>query len=426
MRGKTLHIGLTAALAICIGFLFVTSASAAAQETVLHSFRFTLPLRAQPNDGCVLLDGNLISDAAGNLYGTTSGGGFFRYGTVFKLTGTGGGWTESILFNFGRDYASGHNPTGGLVLDASGNLYGTTETGGDYNQGLVLELVQNADGTWTEKVLHSFNGMDGSRPWATLIFDAAGNLYGTTEMGGAYNGGTAFELTPTGGGNWSEQVLHSFGSGADGAYPLAPLVFDAAGNLYGTASYGGQYLGGTAFELSSAIGGGWTEQVLHNFGSGVDGQEPFSGALMFDSAGNLYGTTFTGGTHHTCEGGSSSCGTVYRLTPTRGGTWAEQVLYSFDRSPDGNFPDSSLVFDAAGNLYGTTFFGGGGRYNAGTVFKLTPGGANWTEQVLYSFSGLADGDNPAAGLLAGGEGNFYGTTQAGGAYGCGTVFEVRP
>ena len=427
MRGKILHIGLKMTLAVFAATLLVSGAWAAAQETVLHSFRYNRFSRhSQPIDGCIPQYGNLITDSAGNLYGTSSGGGFYGYGTVFEFSPAGSGWTEEILFSFGHDPASGQDPIGGLLLDAAGNLYGTTESGGAYNHGVVFELMHNADGSWTEQVLHSFNGTDGSSPWAALVFDAAGNLYGTTETGGAYNYGTAFELTPAGGGNWSEQVLRSFGNGTDGTYPLAPLVLDTTGDVYGTTSNGGEYQGGIAFELSPAAGGGWSEQVLHNFGSGVDGREPFAGALIFDSAGNLYGTTTAGGTHQACQGGSDTCGTVYRLTPTGGGSWTEQVLYSFNGTPDGNSPTNSVLLDAAGSIYGTTYFGGSGQHEAGTVFKLTPGAVNWTERVLYSFSGYADGDSAASGLIQDGVGNLYGTTQAGGAYECGTVYEITP
>ena len=166
---------------------------------------------------------------------------------------------------------------------------------------------------WTEKLLHSFNDTDGALPRAGLIFDAAGNLYGTTSEGGAYSWGTVFELTPAGGGNWTETVLHSFGNGTDGASPYAGLIFDAAGNLYGTAWQGGTYFYGTVFELTPTAGGGWTETVLHSFGNGADGYYPYSG-LIFDAAGNLYGTTGGGGTY-SCNRGLYHCGTVFELTP---------------------------------------------------------------------------------------------------------------
>ena len=227
---------------------------------------------------------------------------------------------------------------------------------------------------WNEKVLHNFNGSDGSASRSGLIFDAAGNLYGTTYTGGTYNYGTVFELSPMVDGGWSETVLHNFNNnGSDGWGPLSALTFDAAGNLYGTTAQGGTYscgkLGcGTVFELSPMPGGGWMETVLYSFGNGTDGVYPIYGALIFDAAGNLYGTTSSGGTHN-CQG-IGGCGTVFKLSPT--GT--ETVLYSFDHY-DGDW--AGLIFDATGNLYGTTEYGGtnqcdGPLPGCGTVFELSP------------------------------------------------------
>ena len=336
-------IRLVATLAIFITTLFATGAQAAAADNVLHSFK---------NDGT---DGNypyagLIFDAAGNLYGTTSAGGTNSAGTVFELTPAGGGtWTEKVLHNFGSG-TDGKTPYAGLIFDAAGNLYGTTLAGGTNGAGTVFELTPAGGGTWTEKVLWSFgNGTDGYSPSGSLIFDAAGNLYGTTQYGGTSISGTVFELTPAAGGTWTEKVLWSFGSGADGAYPPDGLIFDAAGNLYGTAYHGGAHGYGTVFELTPAGGGTWTEKVLWSFGNGMDGGYPESG-LIFDAAGNLYGTTFSKGS----DGG----GTVFELTPAAGGTWTEQVLHNFGSGTDGAKPYAGLVLDAAGNLYGTTYLGG--------------------------------------------------------------------
>ena len=196
-------------------------------------------------------------------------------------------------------------------------------------------------------MLHNFNcnGTDGAYPEAGLIFDTAGNLYGTTSEGGTYGYGTVFELTPQAGGGWTEQVLHNF-NGTDGAYPYASLIFDAAGNLYGTTSGGGTYSYGTVFELTPQAGGGWTEQVLYNFnGDGTDGANPYAG-LIFDAAGNLYGTTLRGGTY----GG----GTVFELTPKRAGAGRRRCCITSTPMSDGYYPYGGLIFDAAGNLYGTT------------------------------------------------------------------------
>ena len=434
MRSGRLHIALIAALAIYPTLLFGTGTSAAAQEMLLHSFRpYGSPpccFHARTADGFDPFYSNLTIDTAGNLYGTTTAGGIFGYGTVFKLTHTASGWTEAVIYAFGHNLADGGVPEGGLTLDAAGNLYGTTHGGGANNSGVVFELVNNGDGTWAEKVLYSFNNTDGYGPWAAPIFDAAGNLYGTTESGGAYNYGTAYELTPTGGGNWSEQVLHSFGNGTDGATPFAGLVMDAAGNLYGTTWLGGANLCdgagcGTVFKLSPTGGGNWSEQVIHNFiNNGVDGNQPWAGSLIFDSSGNLYGTTTLGGTY-LCEGGSVGCGTVYEMTPTAGGNWTEQVIYSFNGGgPGGEDPTSAVLFDAAGNLYGTTYFGG--LLEGGTAFKLTLRDGRWTEQVLHPFGASGDGVTPASGLIFDRAGNLYGTTMEGGLYDGGTAYEITP
>ncbi len=282
MQGKSPSIGLRAALAIFAATVFVPSTWAATQEKILHTFN------NNGTDGAVPLAG-LIFDAAGNLYGTTSRGGtgscFYSgsgCGTVFKLSPNGGGgWTEQVLHYFSNNGTDGFQPLAGLIIDAAGNLYGTTATGGTHPGGTVFELTPAQGGNWTEKVLYNFcsqtNCTDGAGPLAGLIFDAAGNLYGTTSAGGTYQDfGTVFELMPTKGGGWTEQVLHSFAPGTDGANPSAGLIFDAAGNLYGTTSYGGTYTCdgtscGTVFEVSPKAGGGWTEQVLYNFGNGTDG-----------------------------------------------------------------------------------------------------------------------------------------------------------
>jgi uncharacterized repeat protein (TIGR03803 family) len=308
---------------------------------------------------------SLIFDTSGNLYGTTVLGGTYGKGAVFELmrssNAKGDGWTEQLLHSFnGTD---GFEPYAGLIVDAAGNLYGTTVYAGTYNYGVVYELTRTAGGGWTEQVLHNFNydAGDGGYPQSRLLLDVAGNLYGTTLAGGANYGGTVFELTRSAGG-WTEQILYSF---AGGSYPASGLIFDNAGNLYGTTNGGGTYNGGTVFELTPTAGGGWTEQVLHNFGNGTDGVGPLAG-LIFDAAGNLYGTTKVGGTYTCYTGG---CGTVFELTPTAGGGWTEQVLHSFGSGTDGFWPTwGSLVFDAAGNLYGTT--DAGGTYSWGTVFEL--------------------------------------------------------
>ena len=402
MRVNNPSIRLMATLAVFAVALFATSTGAAAQEKVLHSFLDNGTDGIDPQAG-------LIFDAAGNLYGTTYEGGANDDGVVFELSPAGGGnWTEKVLHSFIN--TDGYLPQAGLVFDAAGNLYGTTIEGGTYPGGTVFELTPAGGGTWTEKVLWSFgNGTDGREPWGGVIFDAAGDLYGTTVGGGTSSMGTVFELSPAGGGHWTEKVLYSLGSGSDGNSPVSGVIFDAAGNLYGTTQYGGgSFDAGTVFELLPAGGGNWTEKVLHSFGSGADGQYPAAG-LVFDGAGNLYGTTPNGGTF--------SGGTVFELSPAGGGTWTEQVLHNFGNGTDGSSPQASLVFDGAGNLYGTT--NTGGSYGGGTVFRLNAQG----ETLLYSFSGQ-DGNKPSAGVILDAAGNLYGTTSGGGSDGEGVAFEL--
>ena len=247
MQGKTLSIGLRAVLAIIAATLFVTSTWATAQEKVLHNFNNNGTDGVSPQAG-------LIVDGAGNLYGTTSGGGTYNIGTVFELSPTAdGGWMEKVLHNFNYNGTDGYFPSASLIFDKAGNLYSTTSYGGTYGYGTVFELSPKKGGDWTEKVLYSFdkNGTDGYGPGGGLIFDKAGNLYGTTFGGGTYDLGTAFELSLTGNGGWTEWVLHSFNdNGTDGYSLMAGLIFDKAGNLYGTTDRGGAYNEGTVFKLT--------------------------------------------------------------------------------------------------------------------------------------------------------------------------------
>jgi uncharacterized repeat protein (TIGR03803 family) len=393
-------------------------------ETVLYSFTGTNGDGAFPVAGLTL-------DTAGNLYGTTENGGqcVSGCGTVFKIDPSG---KETVLYSFTGMNGDGRDPVAGVIIDNAGNLYGTTKEGGStqcadtFGCGTVFKL----DPSGHETVLYSFTGMngDGANPVAGLTFDTAGNLYGTTENGGqCVSGcGTVFKLDPSG----KETVLYSFtGMNGDGANPVAGLNLDTAGNLYGTTENGGQCVSGcgTVFKIDPS---GY-ETVLYGFtGMNGDGANPAAG-LIVDSAGNLYGTTL--------GGGSASGGTMFKLDPSG----HETVLYSFTgTNGDGANPAAGLIMDSAGNSYGTTQFGGvtscyasfGSPPGCGTVFKVDPSGH---ETVLYSFTGTnGDGANPAAGLIMDSAGNSYGTTQFGGvtscyAYfganpGCGTVFKVDP
>ncbi len=371
------------------------------QDMLLHSF-------GSGNDGENPV-ANLISDSAGNLYGTTSGGGTNREGTVFKLSSNG---TETVLHNFGSGN-DGQTPLGSLIFDSAGNLYGTTSAGGLYGFGMVFEL--SPDGT--ETVLYNFgSGTDGQNPNAGMVFDSSGNLYGTTVNGGLFGGGTAFELSPNSGGSWTETGLYSFGgTPSDGVNPYSALIFDSSGNLYGTTTNGGAYNGGTVFELipSGAGIGCCRESPLYSFGNGGDGSNPHAG-LVFDSSGNLYGTTVNGGTY----GG----GTAFELSLS-GGTWTESGLYSFGNGSDGKNPYAGLIVDKSGNLYGTTL--NGGLYGGGMLFELLPSRIGCCrENPLYSFGNGNDGRNPQAGLVFNTAGTLYGTTVNGGEFGGGTVFGI--
>ena len=329
------------------------------------------------------------------------------------------------------------NPSGNLTFDAAGNLYGTTQSGGStkcpLGCGAVWKLAPSPKGTWTVSILHSFTGgADGGGPFAGVIFDAAGNLYGTTFYGGADDAGVVFKLAPNPDGAWTESVLYSFTpGGADGSIPLDGLTFDAAGNLYGTTASGGSscsiFAGcGVVFKLAPNPDGTWTESVLYRFTGGADGAQPSAG-VIFDAAGNLYGTTAVGGAC-TYAGG---CGVVFKVAANPDGTWTQSVLYNFTGGADGAIPLAGLAFDATGNLYGTT--SGGGADGYGVVFKVAPNlDGTWTESVLYSFTGGADGVHPYAGVIFDATGNLYGTTGFGGTYsapcpnGCGVVFKLSP
>jgi uncharacterized repeat protein (TIGR03803 family) len=331
--------------------------------------------------------------------------------TLFVAEASAG--TLKVLHNFNG--ADGVQPAG-VVLDASGNLYGVAQ-GGSRGFGLAFELTPTASGHWNEKALIQFNRTTGMYP-NPIVFDFVGNLYGTLGRTARLGTGAVFELSPTTDGDWQETTLESF-TLKDGAFPSSGVIFDDAGNLYGTTQTGGASGAGTVFELSPNLDGTWTEVVLYSFTGKTDGQFP-GGGVIFDAAGNLYGTTFLGG--------ASGFGTVFELSPNPGGTWTETVLYSFRGGLDAANPDAStLTFDKAGNLYGETAVGGNDRCGGcGVVFELSPiGGGSWTETVLYRFDGT-DGEFPWVGLVFDAAGNIYGTTQSGGAYGNGVVFELKP
>jgi uncharacterized repeat protein (TIGR03803 family) len=418
MRSRSLAV----ALLIIFPLLFIAcslATSASAQETILHSFNGN-----DEQDGNEPV-GGVVLDRSGNLYGTTFNGGILGDGTVYELSPESSSWKFTQLLSFNG--WGGMWPSCNLVLDASGNLYGTTFFGGALSHGNAFEVSPSSGGSWSESGLHSFSssGNDGTYPRSALLFDASGNAYGTTPGGGAHTWGTVYELSPVEGGGWIEKLLHSFNV-TDGSEPFANVIFDAAGNLYGTTQNGGASTTcsggcGVVFELSPKAGGGWGVKVLHSFNS-IDGANP-AGGVIFDPSGNLYGMTSVGGRYN--------YGVIFELSPTAGGGWKETILHNFNsNSIDGNAPVGSLVRDAAGNLYGAT--GYGGAYNYGTVFELAHTAHGWRERILHSFnSDGVDGYYPGSGgVTIDSSGNLYGTTENGGAYGTvftgGTVYEITP
>jgi uncharacterized repeat protein (TIGR03803 family) len=427
---------------VCWGLaIFVAVLSLAgvafASEYVIYAFPSTDSAGAESN-------GPLVADEAGNLYGTTRVGGTFYKGTVFKLSRPvppGARWTETVLYSFtgGRD---GSQPLAGLIFDQAGNVYGTTSEGGAAGLGTVFELTPPADpeSQWVASTLHSFQGgtHDGATPVAGVVFDKSGNLYGTTNEGGisfastcSRGCGTVFQLTPPviSGAAWTETVIHYFNSG-QGASPRDVPIFDTMDYLYGTASKGGLNASGVVFRLAppASPGGAWTYKVLHAFAGAktTDSASPYGGLTLH--AGRLYGTATAGGAHN--------WGTVFQLVPpsVAGGAWTENILFSLDGT-HGGFPSANVIFDKAGNLYSTTYEGGGiGTCyldGCGTVFKLTPSvtqSAAWTETVLHSFpnAGGEDGSRPSGGLIFGKNDVLLGVTSGGGLGSQGTVFGIVP
>lgn len=371
--------------------------------------------------------GSLLADSAGNFYGTTSAGGSHNMGTVFELSPkeNGKGWIEKVLYSF-ADSADG-SPVSGVIADSNGNLYGETAEGGAQGEGTVYELSPSEKG-WTKTILYSFvDQTTGISPVGGLVLDAKGNIYGTTPQGGVPFGlGTVFQLTP-GENGWTEKVILAFGRNRDGGLPFAGPVIDGQGNLYGTTFAG--YGEGTVYELTPQPDGSWKRVVLHRFTGKKDGGNP-SGSLILDAAGNLYGTTQAGGAPINQNGCDFGCGTVFELSP--GPTkWELTVLYAFAGGQDGKQPDAAVAFDESGNLYGTTELGGGTgcnlNFGCGTAFELTPSAkAPWTETVLHRFENQPDGLIPQGALIPDTEGNWYGTTGTGGPKDLGTVFRLTP
>lgn len=403
---------------------------------VIHNFGGTVqgpvPDGASPYAG-------LIFDSQGKLYGTTQHGGLrsceeHGCGTIFQLTPNGDGtWTENVLTGFQTQNPDGGYPDAPVIFDRTGNLFSpyscTFDCFSDQGGG-VLELIRGSNGTWTNvNVVSYWSGMFGGACMdgvCTLTFDSRGHLYLASQQGAFGNnlyGGVA-ELGRQSVFGWYSLALYGFSGGTDGGKPTLGLIADAGGHLYGTTTAGGVNNMGVVYELTQNQGGpGWRETVLHTFQGGSDGAYPAAG-VTFDSGGNLYGATLAGGT--------AAMGTIYELTPNSNGTWSETVLYSFQGGSDALRPNSTVSFDSAGKLYGTA---AGGANNQGAVFKLTPsGGGHWTETVVYSFMGGADGYDPNGGVAIDAAGDLFGTAAFGGSHPncadepfCGGVaYEITP
>lgn len=388
--------------AFMLGIVSLAAPPAQGQSfSVIYSFTGS-------NDGANPLAGFII-DRLGNLYGTTNSGGNFGAGVVFELSSTG---HEIVLHHFAGG-TDGANPQSRLVADKAGNLYGTTYSGGLSNSGTVFEISHKGQ----ESVLYSFKGgADGASPIAGLAIDKAGNLYGTTTAGGSSGNGTVFKLSVplVTGGAWTEDTLYSFGTGTDGTVPVGGVTLDAYGDLYGTTSGGGAYGYGAVFQLKRSAST-WTENILHDFAMGTDGGVPYSG-LVWDAAGSLYGASTDGGG----EAGSGG-GTVFELTHTVSG-WTFAVIYDLPGwGISGSFRNLLL---SSGKIYATTHCDG--AYDAGTVYELTQSNGTWTYNSLYVFTGGTDGLYSFSNLVADQAGNLYGTTNEGGANGLGDVFKVTP
>jgi len=407
-RSSTLKLGLrpaTAALAIVMAFALAAALTQPAQAQTYQVIR---------NFGEMLSDGSfpmagLAMDAAGNLYGTTSG-------SVFKLSRRGESWVFTPLHLFQGGSDDGEFAQAPVVFGPDGALYGTTVYGGLFGYGIVYSLkpppraCPTATCPWTLSVLYNFNSYVAWYSLGALLFDAAGNIYGTTSQGGD-NYGVLYELSPSNG-SWTFTTLHTFAKDGTEGRPYAGVIPDQTGNLYSTAAY-------TAYEYTTA----GQFQVLHRF-QGSDGVNAFQQPI-FDNAGNLCGTTFFGG-----PGGN---GTVYELSPGAGG-WTLTTLHSYSGSCNGQFIGSaSMSTDGKGNLYGTDYCGG--AYGWGAVFKLTPSDGSWTYTSLHDFCAggypCSDGCLPQSNVVFDRVGNLYGTASgcgqnSDGEYGSGVVWEITP
>jgi len=418
-----LEIATKLAASLMLAFSLMLSPAMQAQTfSVLHNF-------GGSRDGSYPYDG-LTVDRAGNYYGTTYSGGSNGQGMVFKLSNHNGNWIFAPIYSF-RGGNDGAFPYAGVTVGPDGALYGTTSSGGHgapqcaggcgtvYKLTPPANVCQRTSCPWTETVLYNFYdaGLQLGGPWASVIFDHAGNMYGTTPAGGTVSCpnspsgcGTVYELVRNGA-SWSLVVLYSFTGQGDGSIPYAGVVMDAAGNLYGASFYSEAYEGYGAIVELVKNGTSWTERTLYNFQGGSDGGNPES-SLILDSAGNLYGGTSS-------ANGGMLRGVAFELSPS-GNNWNYSVIASYEGSIVQN-----LTLDAAGNLYGTTLFGG--AHEEGEVFKLSNSGGVWTSTDLYDFSTENHGAyGPWSWVSIDASGNLFGTTNGGGTIGGGVVWEITP
>ncbi len=407
-----------------------TALSTKVGVTLWMLFGMTLPLLAQTytvihpfggRDGATPLAG-VTRDRVGNLYGTTQVGGQYGVGTVYRMARVGAGWAFASLYSFqGLTETSedGAQPYARVIIGPDGVLYGTTRSGGNGDGcrellgcGTVYKLQGSISGGWQEATIHQFGYYDGEDPnYGDLVFDRAGDLFGTTRNGGANLMGAVYELTPHNGA-WIESVAYSFG-GVNGSSPLNGVSIDSSGNLYGTTAAGGSNGFGVVYRLQSS-GSSWTQNVLHSFQGGLDGSVPTSG-IAIDATGNLYGATETAG--------SAGVGTVFQLSPGLGDSWSVSTLFDFTNAAVGG-SYRTLIMDGLGNLYGTT--ASDGAHLRGSVFKLTRSSGIWTYSLLHNFTGGADGAYPYGALSLDPNGTIYGTASAGGTFGEGVVFQITP
>lgn len=412
------HLLLAFVLLLCADMAW-----AQAKYKIIHAF-------GAPGDGSQLL-GSVVLDNAGNIYGTTYGGGAYLCGTVFELIpGSNGQWTEQQLHDFPCYELDGWGPRGGVALDTSGNVFGTTYYGGSFvgGNGAVFELTPGSEG-WTETLLHTFNLQDGSGPNAGVTLDSQGNLYGTTLAGGSYECGTAFELMK-GSGAWTFAVLHDFrvGNLNDGCGLYSGVIVGNSGDIFGTTAWGGTANLGVVYALVPNVDGTWQEET---YNCGACGASVSTGVPAKGPTNTLYGTATYGGVN-TCGGGAYYCGSIWQLSQQPGGQITSSTLYNFQTGSTGSLPVGGVVRDKAGNLYGTTSNGGGssqscGPYGCGVVYALLhQADGSWVYKVLHTFN-YSDGGWPGANLTLDGKGNIFGTTQFGGPYGIGgVVFEISP